>query len=151
MVSGDGMNEQLKIGERINELLMIKGTDNKTFAKAMDVNVSTVSRWRKNTKYMRLSQIVKVADFFGCSLDFLVGRTETMIDFQPCPCPPFYPHLRELLAQKGISRNQINRETRVKSSHFVDWKRGADPHILSLLELSDYLDLSLDVLVGREK
>lgn len=145
------MEGQIKIGERINELLTIKGIDNKTFANALNINVSTVSRWRNNAKYMRLTQIVKIADYLGCSLEFLVGRTEKILDFEPIPCPPFYAHFRELLKDKGISRNQINRETHIKSSHFVDWNNGADPHILSLIELADYLDITLDVLVGREK
>ena len=145
------MEEALKIGERLNELLTVKAVDNKTFAQAMGVNVSTVGRWRNGAKYMRLSQIVKIAEFFDCSLDFLVGRTDKLLDFSPIPCPPFYPHLREFLKKKGVSRNQINQETRIKSSHFVDWKNGADPHILSLIELADYLDISLDILVGREK
>lgn len=145
------MEEQIKTGERINELMAIKGIDNKTFAKAMGVNVSTVSRWKNNSKYMRLSQIVKIADFFNCSIEFLVGRTDKILDFTPNECPPFYPHLRLLLKAKGISRNQINKDTRIKSSYFADWKKGADPHILSLLELADYLDITLDVLVGREK
>lgn len=145
------MEEQIKIGERITELLTIKGIDNKTFANAMGVNVSTVGRWKHNAKFMRLSQIIKIADYLTCSLDFLIGRSDDVLDFQPQECPPFYPHLRELLKSKGISRNQINKETRIKSSHFVDWNNGADPHILSLIELANYLDITLDVLVGREK
>ena len=145
------MEEELKIGERITELLTIKEIDNKTFAENVGVNISTVSRWRNNAKYMRLSQIVNIADYFMCSLDFLVGRSDNILDFQPQPCPPFYPYFRELLKSKGITRNQINNDTRIKSSHFVDWKNGADPHILSLIELADYLKVTLDILIGREK
>lgn len=145
------MEEQIKIGERINELQTIKNIDNKTFANAIGVNVSTVGRWKNNLKYMRLSQIIKIADYFNCSIEFLVGRTDNVLDFQPIKCPPFYLHLRELLNNRGISRNQINKSTRIKSSHFVDWKNGADPHILSLIELADYLDITLDVLAGRER
>lgn len=63
----------------------------------------------------------------------------------------FYPHFRELLKSKGITRNQINNDTRIKSSHFVDWKNGSDPHILSLIELANYLNVTLDILIGREK
>ena len=139
------MEKQIKIGARITELLTTKDIDNKTFAKSIDVNVSTVGRWKNNSKYMRLSQILKIADYFVCSLDFLVGRSDDVLDFKPQECPPFYQHLRELLENKGISRNQINKETRIKSSHFVDWKNGADPHILSLIELANYLDVTLDV------
>lgn len=145
------MEEQLKIGERITELLTTNGISNKIFAESMGVNISTVTRWKNNAKYMRLSQIVAIADFFVCSLDFLVGRSETVLDFQPQACPTFYPYFRELIKSKGVSRHQINKETRIKSSHFVDWKNGADPHILSLIELADYLDITLDVLIGREK
>ena len=114
------MEEELKIGERITELLTIKEIDNKTFAENVGVNISTVSRWRNNAKYMRLSQIVNIADYFMCSLDFLVGRSDNILDFQPQPCPPFYPYFRELLKNKCITRNQVNNETRIKSSHFVN-------------------------------
>lgn len=145
------MEEQIKIGERINELLLMKNIDNKSFANAVGVNISTVSRWKNNSKYMRLNQIFKIAEYFNCSIEFLVGRTDKILDFQPTECPPFYPHLINLLKKKGVSRNKINKETRIKSSHFVDWKKGASPHILSLIELADYLDITLDVLAGREK
>lgn len=145
------MEEQLPIGARITELQTVKSIDNKTFAKDLGVDVSTVGRWRNNAKFMRLSQIVKIAEYFDCSIDFLVGRNDNVLDFKPTKCPPFYPHLRAILESKGISRNQINKETRIKSSHFVDWKNGADPHIFSLIELANYLDVTLDYLVGREK
>ena len=121
------MEQELKIGERISELLTVKGIDNKTFAGSLGVNVSTVGRWKSNAKYMRLSQIIAVANYFACSLDFLVGRSDIVLDFQPQTCPPFYPHLRKLLKEKGIS------------------------HILSLIELADYLNVTLDMLAGREK
>ena len=55
------MEEQLKLGERLTELLTTKNIDNKTFAEIIGVNVSTVGRWRNGQKYMRLSQIVKIA------------------------------------------------------------------------------------------
>lgn len=145
------MEEQIKIGERINELLLMKNSDNKTFASAIGVNISTVSRWKSNSKYMRLNQIIKIAEYFNCSIEFLVGRTDKILDFQPTECPPFYLHLINLLKIKGISRNKINKGTRIKSSHFVDWKNGAAPHILSLIELADYLGITLDILAGREK
>ena len=38
------MEEELKIGERITELLTIKEIDNKTFAENVGVNIRTVSR-----------------------------------------------------------------------------------------------------------
>ena len=100
---------------------------------------------------MRLSQFIAIADFFNCSLDFLAGRSETVIDFIPKKCPPFYEHFRNILKEKGISRYKIHTDTKIKSSHFVDWKNGTEPQIHSLIELADYLDISLDYLLGRDK
>ena len=60
-------------------------------------------------------------------------------------------YFREFIKTKNISRNKINRETSIKSKHFVNWSKGQDPHILSLIELADYLDVTLDELVGRDR
>lgn len=145
------MENELKIGERLSELMIEHELDNKTLADKVGVSAATVGRWRRSVKYMYLSQILKLANYFNCSLDFLTGRSETVIDFVPQDCPPFYSRLKNILEAKGISRNKINRETKIKSSHFVDWNKGTDPHILSLVELADYLEITLDYLVGREK
>lgn len=140
------------LGERISELMLDKQIDSSTLATALNVDVSTARSWKRNSTFMNLSQIIKLANYFNCSLDFLVGRSDTVIDFIPQKdYPPFYEQLKKLLKEKGISRNKVNRETRIKSSYFVEWNKGGNPHILSLIELADYLDVTLDFLVGREK
>lgn len=145
------MESEIKIGDRLTELMTLRNINNKTLAATINVSQATVCRWKKHAKYMSLSQIVKLAEFFRCSLDFLTGRSDTVIDFQPQDRPPFYDHFRKLLQDKNISRYQINKETTIKSSHFTDWKKGSDPHIISLIELADYLNVTLDYLVGRER
>ncbi len=145
------MEIKIDIGERLSELLSENDISAEALAEELGVNASTVRRWKRGAKYMRLGNAVAIANRFGCSLEFLTGRSDTFIDFSPHPAPPFYPHLRELMKEKGISRNRINRETHIRSSHFVDWSKGADPNITSALELADYLDVSLDILTGRDR
>ena len=91
-----------------------------------------------------------LAELYSCSLEFLTGRSDRECSFSPKACPPFYPHFRALLQRKGVPRCEIHRNTRAKSSHFDDWKRGSMPSVAMLLELADYLHVTLDVLVGRE-
>lgn len=145
------MVNELKISERLTELMSEKGISNNTLAEITGVTPCSVGRWKRGVKNMRLAQFVMIADYFNCSLDYLAGRSETFIDFIPQKCPPFYNHFKKILAHKGISRNKLNTETKIKSSHLVDWKNGAEPQIYSLIELADYLDITLDALVGREK
>lgn len=144
------MENEFKLSERLTELMNENGLNNIDLANILGVTPCSVGRWRRGVKNMRLSQFVQIANYFNCSLDFLVGRSETYLDFIPKACPPFYDHLKEILSQKGISKNNINTHTKIKSSHFVDWKNGAEPQIHSLIELADYLDISLDLLLGRE-
>lgn len=146
------MDITLKISERLTDLINDKGLDSKTFSKAIGVSESTVSRWKSNSKYMLLSGALKIVDYFNCSLDFLVGRSEILIDFVPQKdYPPFYEHLKKIMEKRGITRYELNNKTTIKSSHLVDWNKGADPHILSLIELADYLEITLDFLVGRDR
>lgn len=145
------MGNELKISERLTELMNEKGITNKELAKILGVTPCSVGRWKRGVKNMRLTQFVMAANYFNCSLDFLTGRSEIYIDFIPQERPPFYDHFKKLIAEKGISRNKINTETKIKSSHFVDWKNGAEPQIHSLIELADYLDISIDYLIGRDR
>ena len=145
------MGSELKISERLTELMNEKGISNKDLAETLGVTPCSVGRWKRGVKNMRLTQFVMIADYFNCSLDFLSGRSDNYIDFVPKARPQFYDHFKKLISDRGISRNRINTETKIKSSHLVDWKNGAEPQIYSLVELADYLDLSLDCLIGRDR
>lgn len=145
------METKIRIGERLTELMNEKGISNKELANILGVSLGTVGYWKKGKNYTRLSQFIAMADYFNCSLDFLAGRSETVIDFIPKPRPPFYEHLKDILKSKNITKYRINADTKIKSSHFVDWKNGTEPQILSLIELADYLDISLDYLLGRDR
>ncbi len=145
------MHTATKICERLTELMSERNIDNKTLANAIHVSEESIGRWKNGKGQFKLSNALKLAEYFGCSLDFLTGRSEMPIDFIPHTCADFYTHFRRILSEKGVSRNRINRDTHIKSSHFADWKKGCDPHIDSLIQLADYMDITLDILVGRDQ
>ena len=145
------MKTTIDISERLTELMNEKVINNKELAEILGVSPHTVGIWKKGRNNMRLPQFIAIADYFNCSLDFLAGRSETVIDFIPKKCPPFYERLREILKRNNITKYRVNADTKIKSSHFVDWKNGAEPQIHSLIELADYLDISLDYLLGRDR
>jgi len=71
--------------------------------------------------------------------------------YKPKVCPPFYESLRNKMNENNISRTMIFNNTQVKSSHFVDWKSGADPNIVLVYELAKYMKITIDELVGRDR
>ena len=105
---------------------------------------------KRGARYIAFTA-VKLADYFQCSLDFLAGRSETVLDYQVREMPPFYDSLRAVMKEKGVTRYRLVKDLPIYDGYFTNWKRGKSPNILTLILLADYLDVTIDYLVGREK
>lgn len=136
--------------ERLRELIIERDISPKQLAEAINVAVSSIHRWQSGKLQIHLSKLIKIANYFHCSLDFLTGRIEEYVPYSSKECPPFPKRLREVIKEKGISTYKLSNETKIEGCYFYKWDRGADPHIQTLIKLADYLDISIDYLVGRE-
>ena len=65
-----------KFAERLKYLRESKGVTQAEFAIAMHITQSTVSKWESSTREPNISQIIKIAKFFGETTDFLLGADE---------------------------------------------------------------------------
>ena len=144
------MGKNSAFHERLSELMIEKGVNTVSLATAIGVSDETVRRWRNGQRDILLSQLVKLADYFQCSLDFLAGRSDTVLDYQVREMPPFYDSLRAVMAEKGVSRYRLVKELPVYDGYFTNWKKGKNPNILTLILLADYLDVTIDHLAGRD-
>ena len=145
------MKDKINLADRLAELLVEKNINCKILSQNINISRPTISRWKSDKMSMSLASALKVVDYFNCSLDFLTGRSDIVLDYSPKECPLFFPHLMELIKKHGIRRIDISNNTRIKSAHLVDWSRGKNPHIELLIDLADYLDITLDELVGRDR
>ncbi len=147
-MNGDALE---KLRSRLEFLLSPTATEVPKMSAALGIAPTIVRRWQAKSNDLRLSSVLKIVDYFGCSIEYLCGRTDTLIDYAPKPCPPFAEHLNGLLAERGITKYRLFLETPVNSSQFHYWTKGSEPRLSSLFALSEYLDISLDVLVGRDR
>ncbi len=146
------MDKMSKFGERLNELLLLNNISPEKLAAAVDVSLSTVYRWKNNETKLFLSNLIALANFFNCSIDFLLGRSEEIITFKPITdLPKFSLRLREIMKEKGISTYWLRKNTRYDGKYFQKWDNGSVPLALTLIELADIIDCTVDYLVGREK
>ncbi len=136
--------------DRLAELMTEKAVNTVSLASALGVSDETVRRWKNGQRDILLSQLVKVADYFHCSLDFLTGRSDTILDYQVQEMPPFYDSLRTVMAEKGITRYKLVKDLPIYDGYFTNWKKGMSPNILTLILLADYLEVSIDYLIGRD-
>lgn len=65
-----------KFGDRLKALREDSDVLSKDFAKAMNVEPATVSNWEKGNRFPKEDMLIKIADYFNCSLDYLLGRTD---------------------------------------------------------------------------
>ena len=136
--------------ERLTDLMLEKEIKSHELAAAIGVNTSTVNDWRRGKFQVFLSNVLKLADFFDCSLEYLMGRSETEIDYDPQPCPFFYDRLIAVMTEKGFSTYRMRKESPAKGAHLNKWKQGTDPLVPTLIAVADFLDVTLDYLVGRD-
>lgn len=62
--------------ERLNELRKNKGLNQTELAKELNVAKQTVSNWENGNRNPDNDMLIKIANYFEVSLDYLLGRTE---------------------------------------------------------------------------
>lgn len=66
----------IKIAERIKELMQEQGLNQVKFAAKIGVKQNTVSAWVLGKKEPCISSLWAIADYFNTTIDFLVGRQD---------------------------------------------------------------------------
>ena len=59
---------------RLKELRIKKNIKQQDLAKALNITKQSVSNWENNKRLPDINTLIQLADFYNCSLDYLVGR-----------------------------------------------------------------------------
>ena len=66
----------LTLNENIKRLRLARGLNQVEFAKAMGVSKQCVSNWENDNVMPSIEMLVKIADFFNVTTDYVLGRNE---------------------------------------------------------------------------
>ena len=72
--------QQVALGKRIYSLRVAKGMTQGQLAGVLNVSPAAVSKWERDLATPSIELLWALADFFGCSIDELVGRTSAQIE-----------------------------------------------------------------------
>jgi transcriptional regulator with XRE-family HTH domain len=62
-----------------------------------------------------------------------------------------YEVFAQLLQKRGITPYRVHKQTGVAQSTLSDWKtKGCTPSVESLAKIADYLDVTVDELIGQQ-
>jgi len=137
--------------ENLSELMEEKELTYRKLSQAVGINKSTISCWKNFANTVSLKHLIALADYFQCSIDFLLGRSGTYLPFTICPPVPLSRRIREIMKEKGYTRYRFVKETRFEEGHIYKWDKGSVPQLPTLVELADLFGCSMDYLIGRER
>lgn len=65
-----------KFAERLKEIRLEKNVTRKYLALTLEVSERLISYWENDERECSFEMLIKIADFFDVSIDYLLGRTE---------------------------------------------------------------------------
>lgn len=117
----------------------------------LELGKNTIYGWKN--KMPKTSNLEKVADFFGVSVDYLLGRYDEEItknssnELPKVNRTPF-ERIKELCKEHKIPLSILEEKLGFSKDYFHSWKRNSPPSE-KLEKVADYFGTSTDYLLGR--
>lgn len=142
------MEDKEKFLSILKELVAEENSNLESFSKIIGINIRSIRRWYTSCS-PKLSSLIKIADHFNCSIDFLIGRTENVEFKQSVPRENFLARYNSLKKEQNLNDYKIALVCRIGTSTVSKWKEGRTPDFEILVKLCDLFECSMDFLVGR--
>lgn len=146
------MDNLSKLSEQLAELMSEDGYMQTSLAQAMGMANANLSLYLADKAMPNFKDFVALIEFFHCSADFLIGRTEyPKRETNYKPVQPFGTRLRSILAERNETQYAFIKSTGISWSILHGWLTGKTlPSLDNLLKLARHFECSVDFLLGRE-
>ena len=132
--------------EQLKTLRKINGLTQKELAENVGVQQGAINKWESKQTEPNIEKLVKLADYFDVSLDYLMGGKMKNITEEFSLC------LKKIRMKRKLSQKQIAEELKISQQQYSKWEGGIiTPNAETLVRLADYFDVSVDYLLGRKK
>lgn len=146
----------LKSAENLKEFIDEQGMTASAFADTLNLEISDVVRYLHAERLPSVKSLVRIADFFNCSTDFLLGlEKEESENRNFLPCPKFSEQLKFLKEHFKCSSyyfySSTDEHTAISKSRYYDWKNGKrQPSVDNVVRLARRFNCRVDFILGRE-
>lgn len=148
----DSINENIAFA--INYYMKSEKCKVRDLAQKCGLNSSAIYKWKRADACPSFTNLIAIADYFGCSLDCLIGRQPIDSDYGFVPkhsSKPFCDILNEILLEKGITEYRLVKLLNVSRTKVSSCRKGKSlPDAKGLYDLAEILNISADFLAGRE-
>ena len=139
---------------RFKECREIKGLSQKYVAVMLGVSPSAISQWEKGTTYPSSENLAALAELYGVSIDYLMGKAEDAPSQEPedakHPTRLDTDRLRRLRTERMLTQAALGEELGLSESTMCLYERGdREPSFNTLCRLADFFGVTTDYLLGR--
>lgn len=115
---------------RIKELRLEKGLSQKDLAKFLQVNQTAVGKYERGDLEPNIQTLLKLSNYFECSIDYLVGRSDDFGNVNVLsPAPSLSKDEQEILDQyRGMSltdKMHVQAYVKVRAEESAERKKKA--------------------------
>ncbi len=138
--------------ETLGDLIFDNKLNGKMLAKKLEISAPTVTRYLRAERTPNIENLIKIADYFNRSTDYLLGFEEEKDNLTFKKCPPFSEQIEFLAKHFKKSFYSFYREVKIPESTFFEWKNGSSlPTLDSIIKIAEHFGCSVDFVLGREK
>ena len=136
--------------ERLEELIFDSKLNKKSIAENVGINATCISHYVLGKRIPTIKSLIKLADYFKCSTDYLLGLEEENNNLTFKKCPPFKEQIKILEKSLNLSSTDIYTKYKIKKSTYYSWLEGKQPPLDNILILAEQLKMRVDYILGRE-
>ncbi len=138
------------LSENLKDLMEEAEIKAPALAQATGIDSSTILTLLRGDGLPYVDTLVKLADYFKCSTDYLLGLTDQLSEEEFKQRPPFPEQLTFLLNHFKITKYRLEKQTGLSEKTVNRWHNGkTQPTVDSLIRLAKYFDCSVDFILGR--
>ena len=135
--------------KRINELVSETDLKNADLAKAGNFDYRALSNALVYGITPTTSTLIKMADYFNVSMEYLLGRTEKN-DYIESSNESFQFRFEKLCEEKGVTHYKVSQDCFFDKSNISRWlSKGYLPTLEILDMITKYFNVSIDYILGR--
>ena len=139
-----------KFPERLSDLLSESELTPTTLGEKIGTSRVTINRYLSGARYPTVEYLITIADFFNCTVDYLLGLDDDIRTTAFVEPPPFSEHFLFLCNHFNVTRYEVRKQTGISMSCIYTWQSNPKyPSLENILRLSHFFDCPVDFVIGR--
>ncbi len=147
----DELQKRLAFQKKIEFLISEEDSERVELPSKIGISSTTFSRVVNYGIIPKTKTLIKIADYFKTSIDFLIGITQNNDFIASNGKANFYIRLEELRNKAGYKNySQLANATHIPRQYFNDWPKRLTYPTMEIIEyLANFFHVSIDYLLGR--